>query len=138
MIRYLALVMALLILVSVPALAQRETADDSAYSYVKIPRAPLRWTIDTPTAGMLPRGSFDLSYSFKKFGFALKLVRGKDSYLLDPYRFFINGPQRLLEHNVLELFGFNDCHLQLDRLPPSDFEAEAIGARVEFNRSVWN
>ncbi|HBC47752.1 MAG TPA: hypothetical protein DEO84_03130 [candidate division Zixibacteria bacterium] len=60
MIRYLALVMAFLILVSVPALAQRETADDSAYSYARIPRAPLRWTIDTPTAGMLPRGSFDL------------------------------------------------------------------------------
>ncbi len=29
---------------------------------MRIPRAPLRWIIDTPTAGMLPRGSFDLDF----------------------------------------------------------------------------
>jgi hypothetical protein len=58
--RKAAILMALLLFISAPVLAQRETADDSAYAFVKIPRAPLRWTINTPTAGMLPKGSFDL------------------------------------------------------------------------------
>lgn len=47
------------VLFSIPAYAQRET-DDSKYSEIAVPRAELRWIIDTPTAGMLPRGSFDL------------------------------------------------------------------------------
>lgn len=46
----------------VPALAQRETADDSIYSNLSIPRSELRWLIDTPTAGMLARGSFDMDF----------------------------------------------------------------------------
>ncbi len=41
-------------------LAQRETPDDKAYANQAIPRPQLRWVIDTPTGGMLPRGSFDL------------------------------------------------------------------------------
>jgi hypothetical protein len=55
------IVIATFILLSfVPALAQYETADDSAYAFAKIQRAPLRWIMDTPTAGMLPKGSFDI------------------------------------------------------------------------------
>jgi hypothetical protein len=42
------------------AQSQRETADDSAYAKEKVPRTQLRWIIDTPTAGMLPRGAFDV------------------------------------------------------------------------------
>lgn len=40
--------------------AQTETRDDEVYSDVSIPRPQLRWVIDTPTGGMLPRGSFDM------------------------------------------------------------------------------
>jgi hypothetical protein len=40
--------------------AQRETPDDRAYSEEHIPRPQHRWVIDTPTGGMLPRGSFDI------------------------------------------------------------------------------
>jgi hypothetical protein len=46
----------------VPAYSQHETADDSIYSNMRIPRSQLRWIIDTPTAGMLGRGSFDLDF----------------------------------------------------------------------------
>ncbi len=52
--------LALVLISALPALAQRETDDDVRYSQVEIPRTQLRWIIDTPTAGMLPRGSFDL------------------------------------------------------------------------------
>jgi hypothetical protein len=57
MIRNLALA---LLAISLPAFAQKETPDDARYANVAIPRTQLRWIIDTPTAGMLPRGSFDL------------------------------------------------------------------------------
>lgn len=43
-----------------PAFSQYDTADDSLYSNVIIPRPELRWIIDTPTAGILPRGAFDM------------------------------------------------------------------------------
>jgi hypothetical protein len=62
MMRMMAALMACLLLVSASALAQRETADDTAYENARIPRTPLRWIIETPTAGMLPRGSFDLDF----------------------------------------------------------------------------
>ncbi len=62
MMRVMALVMACLVTVSATATAQRETSYDSAYADVKIPRIPLRWIIETPTAGMLPRGAFDLDF----------------------------------------------------------------------------
>lgn len=39
---------------------QYETYDDSMYAEVIAPRAELRWIMDTPTAGMLPRGTFSL------------------------------------------------------------------------------
>jgi hypothetical protein len=57
MIRIMALALCLL---STVVYGQHETADDSLYSNLRIPRTPLRWTIDTPTAGMLARGSFDM------------------------------------------------------------------------------
>jgi hypothetical protein len=41
-------------------MAQRETPDDKEYADMSIPRPQLRWVVDTPTGGMLPRGSFDL------------------------------------------------------------------------------
>ncbi|OGC93530.1 MAG: hypothetical protein A2W25_16915 [candidate division Zixibacteria bacterium RBG_16_53_22] len=41
-------------------MAQTETPDDKAYADMRIPRPQLRWVIDTPTGGMLPRGAFDL------------------------------------------------------------------------------
>jgi hypothetical protein len=43
-------------------MGQRETADDTAYSNLSIPRSELRWIIDTPTAGMLAKGSFDMDF----------------------------------------------------------------------------
>ena len=52
--------LALIILSASSAFGQRQTADDSAYANIEIPRSPLRWIINTPTAGMLPRGAFDL------------------------------------------------------------------------------
>jgi hypothetical protein len=58
----IAMATACLIVSSVSGLAQRETSYDSAYADVRIPRIPLRWIIETPTAGMLPRGAFDLDF----------------------------------------------------------------------------
>jgi len=52
----------LIFLLPLAAQAQTETSDDVTYAKMKIPRTPLRWIIDTPTAGMLPRGSFDLDF----------------------------------------------------------------------------
>ncbi|MEE8417301.1 MAG: hypothetical protein V3S06_01415, partial [candidate division Zixibacteria bacterium] len=49
----------MIIVLTVPAAAQYSTSDDSLYANVIVPRAELRWTINTPTAGMLPRGSFN-------------------------------------------------------------------------------
>jgi hypothetical protein len=40
--------------------AQKETRDDSIYASKGARRPEIRWIMDTPTAGMLPRGSFDL------------------------------------------------------------------------------
>ena len=40
--------------------AQNETHYDSLYASKPATRPELRWILDTPTAGMLPRGSFDL------------------------------------------------------------------------------
>lgn len=40
--------------------AQKETRDDSLYASKAARRPELRWILDTPTAGMLPRGAFDL------------------------------------------------------------------------------
>lgn len=40
--------------------AQEITPDDSVYANVIVNRPELRMTIDTPTAGMLPRGAFDI------------------------------------------------------------------------------
>ena len=40
--------------------AQQYTSYDSAYANVIIARPELRWIMDTPTAGTLPRGAFDL------------------------------------------------------------------------------
>ena len=42
------------------AFAQKETSDDSAYESSNAGRTQLRWIMDTPTAGMLPRGAFDI------------------------------------------------------------------------------
>lgn len=55
-------VIAIIILALLPGLtvAQTETPDDQAYAEMNIPRPQLRWVIDTPTGGMLPRGAFDL------------------------------------------------------------------------------
>jgi hypothetical protein len=53
-------VFAVVALTSLTAFAQRETYYDSVYSSESAQRSPLRWVINTPTAGMLPRGSFDL------------------------------------------------------------------------------
>jgi hypothetical protein len=39
---------------------QYETADDSLYEDVIVPRPELRWIMDVPTAGILPRGTFDM------------------------------------------------------------------------------
>jgi len=39
---------------------QYDTADDSLYSNIIVPRPELRWVIDVPTAGILPRGTFDM------------------------------------------------------------------------------
>ena len=39
---------------------QYETSDDSLYANVIVPRPELRWVIDAPTAGILPRGAFDM------------------------------------------------------------------------------
>jgi hypothetical protein len=52
-------VLSILIILTAPAAAQYSTADDSLYANVIVPRAELRWIIDTPTAGMLPRGTFN-------------------------------------------------------------------------------
>jgi hypothetical protein len=46
-------------LFSAAALAQEVTLDDSLYANVIVDRPQPRMTIDYPTAGMLPRGSFD-------------------------------------------------------------------------------
>jgi hypothetical protein len=51
---------ALLFSFPVTLFAQRETPDDKAYAEMRIPRPQLRWVIDTPAGGMLPRGSFDI------------------------------------------------------------------------------
>ena len=40
--------------------APKETYYDSLYASKAATRPQLRWILDTPTAGMLPRGSFDL------------------------------------------------------------------------------
>lgn len=40
-------------------MAQDETLDDTIYANVIVNRPNLRMTVDTPTAGMLPRGAFD-------------------------------------------------------------------------------
>lgn len=50
------------LLIPAVALAQKETSDDAAYAKIKIPRTPLRWIMDTPTAEMLARGSFDMDF----------------------------------------------------------------------------
>jgi len=50
----------LVLSMAVPAVSQYDTADDSLYSDVIIPRPELRWIMDTPTAGILPRGAFDM------------------------------------------------------------------------------
>lgn len=47
-----------LLLVAGSVAAQYETADDSLYANIILPRDQLRWIIDTPTAGMLSRGAF--------------------------------------------------------------------------------
>ena len=40
--------------------AQEVQTDDERYTRTNVPRHQLRWLIDCPTAGMLPRGTFDL------------------------------------------------------------------------------
>jgi hypothetical protein len=50
----------MLVSAAVPAFGQYSTADDSLYADVIVPRAELRWVIDVPTAGILPRGTFDM------------------------------------------------------------------------------
>jgi hypothetical protein len=52
----------LVLFVCIPTYAQYQydTADDSLYANVIIPRPELRWVIDVPTAGILPRGAFDM------------------------------------------------------------------------------
>jgi hypothetical protein len=52
----------LILILPYSLLAQPETPDDQAYSEMEIPRPQLRWLIDTPTGGMLPRGAFDLDF----------------------------------------------------------------------------
>jgi len=52
----------LLLFSPVTIMAQRQTPDDKAYEDMRIPRPQHRWVIDTPTGGMLPRGSFDLDF----------------------------------------------------------------------------
>ena len=58
-------VLSAIIVLTVPAAAQYSTSDDSLYANVIVPRAELRWTMDTPTAGMLPRGAF--SFDMRTF-----------------------------------------------------------------------
>lgn len=53
----------MLAIMTVPVYGQQgqySTPDDSLYANVIIPRAELRWVMDVPTAGILPRGSFDM------------------------------------------------------------------------------
>ncbi len=49
----------IILISAAPVLGQYDTADDSLYANVIVPRAELRWIMDTPTAGVLPRGAFD-------------------------------------------------------------------------------
>ena len=42
------------------AAAQESQTDDGRYDSADIARHELRWLMDCPTAGMLPRGTFDL------------------------------------------------------------------------------
>lgn len=49
----------ILLFLSSAAIAQPLSTDDSLYANVIVSRPNLRTTIDTPTAGMLPRGAFD-------------------------------------------------------------------------------
>ncbi len=58
-------ILSAIIALTVPAAAQYSTSDDSLYANVIVPRAELRWTMDTPTAGMLPRGAF--SFDMRTF-----------------------------------------------------------------------
>ena len=48
------------VLITASAYGQYSTPDDSLYANVIVPKPELRWVIDVPTAGILPRGTFDM------------------------------------------------------------------------------
>ena len=50
----------MLIFIAATAFGQYSTPDDSLYANVIVPKPELRWVIDVPTAGILPRGTFDM------------------------------------------------------------------------------
>ncbi len=59
------------------AIAQYETSQDSIYSRMTVPKTELRWIMDTPTAGMLPRGAFDMDMrTFPTGGLQASLMIG--------------------------------------------------------------
>jgi hypothetical protein len=107
--------LALLFLSAIPALAQRETDDDLRYAEIEVPRPQLRWIIDTPTAGMLPRGSFDLDLRTYSGGglqatlgiglmnrFAVGLGYGASSVLSDTMPDWNPGLEFQIRYRLLE------------------------------------